>query len=234
MVNSDMKANVEEMQKYFESENKTEVVREIATVLENLEKATEIQKEHEKEQEPEPEEEPQVEEEPKVEEEPQVEEQKPEEPQPTESTEDTQPTETLPETTEPVVTTQETEPTQVEETKVEEEEKKTEETKPESLNPINTSMEKRDKTLNLVKNDPQLKDAWSYIFRGKILKFWTPHGTNWPMHLLLSDDGYGLVLRGKKKWETTIRLDEIDGIWKGYFSNSPFAHPKKLFTKSKY
>jgi len=208
MVNSDMKTNVEEMQKYFESENKADVVREIAVVLENLNKAAEIQKENDKES---VQEEPQVEEN-EIEE---IERTKPEEIEGTKSEE-----------------TQELEPTQTETNQIEEEKKIDEDKKPESLNPTNTPMEKRDKTLNIVKNDPQLKDAWSYIFRGKILKFWTPHGTNWPMHLLLSDDGFGMVLRGKKKWETSIRLDEIDGIWKGYFSNSPFAHPKKLFTKS--
>jgi len=210
MVNSDMKTNVEEMQKYFESENKADVVREIAVVLENLNKAAEIQKENDKES---VQEEPQVEEN-EIEE---IERTKPEEIEGTKSEE-----------------TQELEPTQTETNQIEEEKKIDEDKKPESLNPTNTPMEKRDKTLNIVKNDPQLKDAWSYIFRGKILKFWTPHGTNWPMHLLLSDDGFGMVLRGKKKWETSIRLDEIDGIWKGYFSNSPFAHPKKLFTKSNY
>lgn len=95
------------------------------------------------------------------------------------------------------------------------------------------SMEKRNERLNVLKNDPSMKDAYQYLFRGKILKMWTPHGTNWPMHLLLSDDGYSLTLKGKKKWETTVRLDDIEGVWKGYFSNSPFSKPKKLFTKSK-
>lgn len=180
MVNSDMKHNVEEMQKYFQTENKTEALEQIQHVIDNLNRAAEIQKEHDEQNKP-------VEEEPVVEAEPE----KTEEPAPA----------------------------------VVEEEKK------EDANL--TPQQKKDKTLNLVKNDPQLKDAWAYIFRGKILKFWTPHGTNWPMHLLLSDDGYGLVLRGKKKWETSVRLDDIDGIWKGFFPNSPFARPQKLFTKGK-
>ena len=181
MVNSDMKNNVEEMQKYFQTENKTEVLQQIDAVLENLTKAAEVQKEHDEQNKP-------------AEEETPVEPEKPEEP--------------------------EQQPAPVEEKKEDEK----------NLTP----QQKRDKTMNLVKNDPELKDAWAYIFRGKILKFWTPHGTYWPMHLLLSDDGFGLVLKGKKKWETTVRLDDIDGIWKGYFANSPFAHPQKLFTKSKF
>ena len=95
------------------------------------------------------------------------------------------------------------------------------------------SIEKRNERLTALKNDPSMKEAWQYLFRGKILKMWTPHGTSWPMHLLLSDDGYSLTLKGKKKWETSVRLDDIEGVWKGYFSNSPFTKPKKLFTKSK-
>ena len=98
----------------------------------------------------------------------------------------------------------------------------------------NNTLDKRNERLRYIKNDPAMKEAWAYLFRGKILKMWTPHGTSWPMHLLLSDDGYGLTLKGKKKWECTVRLDDIEGIWKGYFSNSPFTKPKKLFTKSKW
>lgn len=105
---------------------------------------------------------------------------------------------------------------------------------PQGPNKNETEPERRDRILNRVKSDADLKDAWIYLFKGKILKFWTDHGTTWQMHLLLSDDGYSLVLRGKKKWEADVRLDSIDGIWKGYFSNSPFANPKKLFTRSKY
>ncbi len=191
MINSDMMKNVEEMKKYFEGENRTEVVQELDEVLNNLKKAFELHKEQ----------------------------------NPPEETDETKPSE---------------EEKPIEEEKLETETKnETEESKiedvistPESTS-SNPEMAKRDKTLNIVKNDPELKDAWLYIFRGKILKFWTPHGTNWPMHLLLSDDGYGIVLKGKKKWEVTIRLDDIDGIWKGYFADSPFAHPKKLFSKSK-
>ena len=209
IIGSDLKANVEEMHKYFVSENNQEAVAKLDAVLQSLKNADEAAKRNAPE----------------------------EEVTETSTQESTQPTEPnqaeVQAEVKPEVQTQVEAPVEAQvQAPVsipQQQAPKVEEQK--QTGPV--TIEKRNQRLNLIKNDPSMKEAWAYLFKGKILKFWTPHGSNWPMHLLLSDDGYALTMKGKQKWETTIRLDDIDGIWKGYFSNSPFSKPQKLFTKSK-